>query len=91
MTQTFTTEWPDIVDVLVRPAQGLWVANVQTPDERSLREVALDARSKRAALIETTAWLAGEGYLPTHRWDTDDDEADDALRRFRTTARQTAS
>lgn len=48
--------------------------------------VLLDARTKRAAQIEVTTWLADRGWQPTERWGVDaDDEAADVLsyRRFR--------
>jgi hypothetical protein len=79
-----TTDWPEVVDVLVADGDGgLFVFYVQTPDERAVHSGDLNARTQRSALIEITAWMADQGYQPTERWDT---ENDDAMRRFRTTS-----
>ena len=77
-----TTDWPDVIDVLVtQDESGLFVYYVQTADERAVHTGYLDARTKRAALIELTSMLAGSSYQPTERWDTT--EEDESLRRFR--------
>jgi hypothetical protein len=71
--------WSTVIDVALQrnPYEGTYEFVVYNADESSAGTFDVVAVTEHAALMEITAWVKGQGWDPTARWNNDN------IRRFR--------
>jgi hypothetical protein len=84
-----TDTWSTVIDAVLQldPREGTFTLIVYNADESEAASFDISAVTRRAALLEATAWLKGKGWDPVGTWETETlpsgDDAPEAVRKFR--------